>query len=51
MPTSSGKTFIAELLILKYLNQQPEKKCIYVAPYRALTNEKENELGKYSELI
>jgi superfamily II DNA/RNA helicase len=47
MPTSSGKTFIAELLILKYLIQQPEKKCIYIAPYRALTNEKENELGKY----
>ena len=47
MPTSSGKTFIAELLILKYLNLQPEKKCIYIAPFRALTNEKENEFGKY----
>jgi hypothetical protein len=47
MPTSSGKTFIAELLILKYLNKQPEKKCIYIAPYRALSNEKENELSKY----
>jgi superfamily II DNA/RNA helicase len=47
MPTSSGKTFIAELLILKYLNLQPDKKCIYIAPFRALTNEKENELGKY----
>ena len=47
MPTSSGKTFIAELLILKHLNQQPDKKCIYIAPYRALSNEKENDLGKY----
>jgi superfamily II DNA/RNA helicase len=47
MPTSSGKTFIAELLILKYLNLQPDKKCIYIAPFRALTNEKENEFGKY----
>jgi replicative superfamily II helicase len=47
MPTSSGKTFIAELLILKYLNKYPSKKCLYIAPFRALTNEKENELGKY----
>lgn len=47
MPTSSGKTFIAELLILKYLNKYPRKKCLYIAPFRALTNEKENELGKY----
>jgi replicative superfamily II helicase len=47
MPTSSGKTFIAELLILKYLNKYPNKKCLYIAPFRALTNEKENELGKY----
>jgi helicase len=47
MPTSSGKTFIAELLILKYLNLKPDKKCIYIAPFRALTNEKENEFGKY----
>jgi hypothetical protein len=47
MPTSSGKTFIAEVLILKYLNKNPNKKCLYIAPFRALTNEKENELGKY----
>ncbi len=47
MPTSAGKTFIAELAILKYLIKYPDKKCIYVAPYRALTNEKEIELSKY----
>ena len=47
MPTSAGKTFIAELTILKYLIQYPNKKCIYVAPFRALTNEKEIELSKY----
>ncbi len=47
MPTSAGKTFIAELLIMKYLVKYPDKKCIYVAPFRALTNEKEVELSKY----
>lgn len=47
MPTSAGKTFIAELAILKYLIKYPDKKCIYIAPFRALTNEKEWELSKY----
>ncbi len=47
MPTSAGKTFIAELAILKYLIKFPNKKCIYIAPFRALTNEKEIELSKY----
>jgi helicase len=47
MPTSAGKTFIAELSILNALVKNPGKKCIYVAPFRALTNEKENELATY----
>jgi len=47
MPTSAGKTFIAELSILKYLIKHPKKKCVYVAPFRALTSEKEVELAKY----
>jgi helicase len=47
MPTSAGKTFIAELSILKYLIKYPKKKCIYIAPFRALTSEKEIELAKY----
>lgn len=47
MPTSSGKTFVAELAILKHLIDNPDKKCIYVAPFRALTSEKENELSLY----
>jgi helicase len=51
MPTSAGKTFIAELSILKYLIKYPNKKCIYVAPFRALTNEKEEELNKYFSKI
>jgi helicase len=47
MPTSAGKTFIAELAILRALIKHPNKKCIYVAPFRALTNEKESELADY----
>lgn len=47
MPTSTGKTFIAELSILKNLVNHPDKKCIYIAPYRALTREKEIELGQF----
>lgn len=47
MPTSAGKTFIAELTILNALIKYPDKKCIYIAPFRALTNEKEAELGDY----
>lgn len=51
MPTSAGKTFIAELLLLKYLVKYPNKKCIYIAPFRALTSEKETELSKYFSKI
>ncbi len=47
MPTSAGKTFIAEISILNSLIKKPDKKCIYVAPFRALTTEKEIELKKY----
>jgi len=47
MPTSAGKTFIAELTILNALIKYPGRKCIYVAPFRALTNEKETELADY----
>ncbi len=45
MPTSAGKTFIAEIAILSSLINNEGKKCIYVAPFRALTNEKEVELS------
>ncbi|MDA1635222.1 DEAD/DEAH box helicase [Bacillus cereus] len=46
MPTSAGKTLVAELAILNNLVKSPQKKCIYITPYRALTNEKELELSK-----
>jgi len=45
MPTSAGKTFIAELAIIDSLAKYPNKKCLYIAPFRALTNEKEEELA------
>lgn len=39
MPTSAGKTRIAELAMVFTLINNPEAKCIYVAPYRALVSE------------
>jgi helicase len=39
MPTSAGKTRIAELAIVHTLVNEPGAKCIYVAPYRALVTE------------
>ncbi len=41
MPTSAGKTRIAELAIVHTLINNPGAKCIYVAPYRALVSELE----------
>lgn len=52
MPTSAGKTRIAELAIVHTLAHHPQARCIYVAPYRALVSELEqsffhtlNDLG------
>ena len=39
MPTSSGKTRIAEMSILHALVSDAGSKCVYVAPYRALVSE------------
>ncbi len=47
MPTGSGKTRIAEVTILKFLldtQYEPNKKCLYIAPYRALAVELEQSL-------
>lgn len=52
MPTSAGKTQIAELAILQFLTDTfdtSNKKCIYVAPFRALAVEIENSLKKSFE--
>lgn len=46
MPTSSGKTLVAELTILRFLvdHWETTKKCIYVAPFRALAAQVEVSL-------
>lgn len=44
MPTSAGKSFIAELAIVKTLENNKERKCVFVAPTRALCTEVENNL-------
>ena len=47
MPTSAGKTFIAELLILKYYMQgnfYNNGKVIYISPFKSLSNEVESSL-------
>ena len=42
MPTSAGKTRVAELAIVKTLVSIPNARCIYIAPYRALASEIED---------
>ncbi len=39
MPTSSGKTRVAEMVMVYSLAENPSSRCIYVAPYRALASE------------
>ena len=49
MPTSAGKTRIAELSILKTFLEHPdnpEVKCVYIAPFRSLAVEIESTLRK-----
>lgn len=49
MPTSTGKTLIAELTIINSLIENPGSKCIYIAPFRSLTYEIEETLSKRLE--
>lgn len=44
MPTSSGKTRIAEMAIINALTKHPGSKCVYMAPYNALVAELEDTL-------
>ncbi|WP_165368352.1 DEAD/DEAH box helicase [Phytoactinopolyspora endophytica] len=44
LPTSSGKTFIAELRIVATLTRNPGTRAIYVAPYRLLSRQVERQL-------
>jgi superfamily II DNA/RNA helicase len=49
MPTSSGKTRVAELTILRFLLDyplDPDAKCIFLAPFRSLALEVEQSLRR-----
>jgi helicase len=46
MPTSAGKTVLAELAIVKELQKGDGRKCVYVAPSRALVSEVETKLHR-----
>lgn len=46
IPTSSGKTRIAEISIIDALTQYPEKKILYIAPFRSLAYEIEDSFSK-----
>ncbi|WP_044418583.1 DEAD/DEAH box helicase [Halarcobacter anaerophilus] len=46
LPTSSGKTRIAEIAILETLVNNPESKILYLAPFRSLSFEVEESMDK-----
>jgi len=47
MPTSAGKTFVAEMIILNNLVDNPGGKCIYIAPFKSLVNQVEETLSSH----
>lgn len=47
MPTSAGKTFVAEMIILNNLIENPGCKCIYIAPFKALVSQVEEALAEH----
>ncbi|WP_333624223.1 DEAD/DEAH box helicase [Sphingobacterium siyangense] len=51
LPTSSGKTQIAILAILKALTEKPDSKVFYIAPYRSLAYEIETALKNAFEIL
>jgi replicative superfamily II helicase len=51
LPTSSGKTQIAILAILKCLTEKPDVKVLYIAPYRSLAFEVENALKEAFDIL
>lgn len=46
MPTSAGKTLLAEMVIVRTLERKQGAKCVYVAPSRALVGEVETKLHR-----
>ena len=51
LPTSAGKTRIAELAILDCLVKEPDSKILYLAPFRSLAYEVEASISKVFEPI
>ncbi|MGF7232368.1 DEAD/DEAH box helicase [Arachidicoccus sp.] len=49
IPTSSGKTRIAEIAILHGMQQNPDGKILYIAPFRSLAFEVESNLERVFE--
>lgn len=45
MPTSAGKTLLAELAIARFVFTNPESKCVYVGPSRALCDQVLSDLA------
>jgi helicase len=46
MPTSAGKTRVAEMTIVHTLAQRRGSRCLYVAPFNALADEVENSFSR-----
>ena len=46
MPTSAGKTTLAELLIARWLSENPSAQVVYLAPLNALAYELRDTLGQ-----
>ncbi|WP_134680102.1 DEAD/DEAH box helicase, partial [Escherichia coli] len=49
LPTSAGKTRIAEIAILDCLTNNPDSKVLYLAPFKSLAFEVEDSLSKVFE--
>ena len=50
MPTSAGKTFISEILLLNSFIEDENSKAIYITPYLSLTNEINESLSSLEKL-
>ena len=50
MPTSAGKTFITEILLLNSLIENENSKTVYITPYISLTNEINESLSSLEKL-
>ncbi len=51
MPTSAGKTTLAELLIARWLSEDPAAQVVYLAPLNALAYELRDTLGRRFENV